>query len=92
METCRGFLICRVPPIHHRCHLNRCGVSPGNPNKPRAIRGRRLSGLIAPGISPQAVADKLAYTRTAAPLPCGKTERGCNETTDAENQCATDVG
>ena len=47
METCRGFLICRVPPIHHRCHLNRCGVSPGNPNKPRAIRGRRLSGLIA---------------------------------------------
>ena len=36
-----------------------------------------MSGLIALGISPQAVADKLAYTRTAAPLPHGKTERGC---------------
>ena len=47
-----GAFICRVPPIHHRCHLNRCGVSPGNPNKPRAIRGRRLSGLIALGILP----------------------------------------
>ena len=27
----------------HRCHLNRCGVSPGNPNKPRANRGLRVS-------------------------------------------------
>ena len=61
----------------HRCHLNRCGVSPGNPNKPRAIRGRRLSGLIALGILPASCCGTLAHTRTAAPLPCGKTERGC---------------
>ncbi len=65
---------CRVPPIHHRCHLNRCGVSPGNPNKPRAIRGRRLSGLIALGILPASCCGQAGTQLNGAPLPCGKPE------------------
>ena len=39
--------------------------------------GPALEWLDGAGTSPQAVAAKLAHTRTAAPLPCGKTERGC---------------
>ena len=36
-----------------------------------------MSGLIALGILPASCCGTLAHTRTAAPLPCGKTERGC---------------
>ena len=76
METCRGFLICRVPPIHHRCHLNRCGVSPGNPNKPRAIRGRRLSGLIALGILPASCCGQAGTHANGSPPPMWEDRKG----------------